>query len=112
MRGKERGQERGDAFDLVGLPSSAYRQPSSHYWLTDTRPDRAPLRINTEVSGVRPANQRKMSVEAVPRSNLSVLSPTRYDSPVCRIGCDGWCGTDLVPRANVVGGHSVLIERR
>ena len=129
MRGQLRGQLRGDAFDLVGLPSgsSASQQLSSHYWLTDTGPDPAllpiigvmnswpsdrrpssPLQINTEVGGVLPANQRKLSVEAVPRSDLSVLTPARCDSPVPRTRCDGWCGYDLIPRANVVSGHSVL----
>ncbi len=79
---------------------------SSQYWLSDTRPS-SPLRINTEIGGALSANQREVTVEVDARRNTSVLSPTRrYDSPISRVRCDGWCGYDLIPRAKVVGGDS------
>ena len=79
---------------------------SSHYWLSDTYLS-SPLRIDTEAGGVLLANQREESVEAGHQGGSSILSPTRYDSPVSRVGCDGWCGYDLIPRATVVSGLSV-----
>jgi hypothetical protein len=45
---------------------------------------------------------RADSVEPDPHAN-SVLSPTRqFMSPISQVGCDGWCGYDLIPRATVV----------
>jgi hypothetical protein len=98
---------RGHAFDLVSLPGSASRQPTSiasvmsQCWQGDSRPSSL-LWINTEVASILSANQREMSVEAGSQGGASVLSPTQYDSPVSRVSCNGWCGYDLFPRATVV----------
>ena len=82
---------------------------SSHYWLSDTYLS-SPLWIDTGAKGVLLANQREKSVEASRLGGSSILSPTRYDSPVSRMKCDGWCGYDLIPRATVVSGHSVQMN--
>ena len=45
------------------------------------------LRIDTQVGE-----------DGCPTSNANILSPTRYDSPVSNIKCDGWCEYDPFER--------------
>lgn len=100
---------RGQAFGLISRPGSGSQQSSSiasvmgsQHRQSDTHAG-SPLRINTNVGGALSANQRKQSVEADGRGNMSVLSPTRrFMSPISRVRCDGWCGYDVIPRATVV----------
>ncbi|KAI9438818.1 caspase domain-containing protein [Lactarius indigo] len=65
----------------------------------------APLRINTQVGGsIDEANRRWMSMGDSegyspregrrPRSIAALVSPTRYESPVSFVKCDGWCDYD------------------
>jgi len=100
---------RGHAFGLISRPGSESEPPSSiasligsQHKLSDTRPGSI-LRVNTDVSGALLANHRGVSAEAGARDGVSVLSPTRrYESPISRVRCDGWCGYEFIPRATVV----------
>ena len=104
---------RGQAVGVVSRPGSGSLPPNSiasvmgsQHKLSDTRPG-LPLRVNTEVGSALSANHRELSVEAGSRDNVSVLSPTRrYESPISRVRCDGWCGYELNPCATVVSVDS------
>ena len=79
---------------------------SSQPLLSDTRPGSL-LRVNTDIGGTLSANQRELSVEVDARDNMSFLSPMRrYESPISRLKCDGWCDYDLIPHATAVSVDS------
>ena len=107
-------QVRGNALDFVGFPESAFRRPTfarvmTSQWLNDA-PSGSPLRIITEIESSLPICQRKTSAEADLQEAQRpwCSSPTPFlpsERQVCSpvpMGCDGWCGYDLIPRANVV----------
>lgn len=112
-------QVRGNALGFV--PESPSRRPASLFsaisghLVTDSPSSDSPLRIITEIGGTFSTNHRKTSVEAGQRGTPSrqgsscttIVSPTRYDSPVPVGICDGWCGYDIIPRANVVSAICV-----
>ncbi|KAI9511062.1 caspase domain-containing protein [Russula earlei] len=83
---------RGHAFDFVGFPDSATRRFTtiasvmSGHQLDDT-PSGSPLRIDTDIS---PAKVDGHDTRGL-RGCAPFLSPTRYDSPVSNMRCDGWC---------------------
>ena len=107
---------RGNALGFV--PESPSRRPPSSIsgrLLTDPPSSDSPLRVITEIGSTFSTNHRETSVEADQRGTPSrqdsscttVLSPTRYDSPVPVGLCDGWCGYDIIPRATVVSAICV-----
>ena len=106
---------RGNALNFVGVPDSPSRRPTSFvsainsHWLNGS-PSDSPLRLITEIGRAFSTNHRETSVgagqhEAPSRQNstsTTVVSPTRYESPVPGVSCDGWCGNDIIPCATVV----------
>lgn len=106
---------RGNALGFVGFPESPSRRPTSFvsainsHWLNGS-PSDSPLRVITEIGGTFSTAHRESSVETDQQgtpsrqdsTSTTILSPTRYDSPVPGVLCDGWCGYDLIPRATVV----------
>jgi len=100
----------GHMMGLSGLQGSAYPLPSiagviaytdsNNRSPTDPLPSPCPrLKINTQVrESTDQSNRRWRSVGDSGAYRADVLSPTRYDSPVSNIKCDGWCKRDIFAR--------------
>ena len=72
--------------------------------LSVTRPG-SMLRVNTNIGSALSTSH--LSVDTNVQDSMSVLSPNRrYESPISRVRCDGWCGYDLKPCATVVSVDS------
>ncbi|KAI0297813.1 hypothetical protein B0F90DRAFT_1737856 [Multifurca ochricompacta] len=102
---------RGCAMGLSNLSDLSSQAPSISSVMNDRLTNQSlplPLRIDTQVGSVFPAVQRTMSMERYIREGRSargstpLLSPTRYESPVSRVKCDGWCGYEIRPHPNVL----------
>ncbi|KAH9059168.1 caspase domain-containing protein [Lactarius vividus] len=96
----------GSALQLPSIIGVMARNIDNNRLHTDPLPSpSARLRIDTQVGGsTDEANRRRMSMGDSeeyppregrrPRSRAALVSPTRYDSPVSFVKCDGWCNYD------------------
>jgi hypothetical protein len=97
---------------LSGLQGPAYPLPpiavviaptdSNNRSPTEPLPSPSPrLKIDTQVgesADKGQLNRRTKSLDDSGEYRPDVLSPTRYDSPVSNVRCDGWCKHDIFAR--------------